>query len=60
MEQLKVGTNDLPLVAKKNVDAAVMSVSSVETFPTAGHAFQLEVPTAVAANIRSRKVGELC
>jgi hypothetical protein len=60
MEQLKVGTNDLSLMAKKNVAATVMSVSSAEAFPMAGLAFQLEVPTAVATNIRSRKVGEEC
>jgi hypothetical protein len=35
MEQLKVGTNDLPSVAKK-VTAAAASVSSMEAFPTVG------------------------
>jgi hypothetical protein len=33
MEQLKVGTNDLPSVAKKMVEAVAMSVSSTEAFP---------------------------
>jgi hypothetical protein len=56
MEQLNVGTNDLPSVVKKMVDAALASVSSTEAFPTAGHALQLEVP--MVANIRGRKVGE--
>jgi hypothetical protein len=50
MEQLKVGTNDLPSVAKKKVVAATTSVSSMEAFPTTGLALQLEVPMA-AANI---------
>ncbi len=59
MEQLKVGTNDLPSVAKKNVAAAMASVSSTEAFPRAGLALQLEVPTA-AASIPGRKVGEEC
>jgi hypothetical protein len=49
MEQLKVGTNDLPSVVKKNVVAAVASVSSTEAFPM-----------VMAARIRSRKVGEEC
>jgi hypothetical protein len=35
MEQLKIGTNYLPLVAKKKVVAAAASVSSTEAFPTA-------------------------
>jgi hypothetical protein len=33
MELLKVGTNDLPSVAKK-VAVAAVSVSSMEAFPT--------------------------
>jgi hypothetical protein len=57
MEQWKVDTNDLPLVAKK-VAAAVVSVSSMEAFPTAGLALQLEVPTVAVASIPGRKVGE--
>ncbi len=36
MEQLKIGTNDLPSVAKKKVAIAVASVSSMEAFPTMG------------------------
>jgi hypothetical protein len=60
MEQLKVGTNDLPSVAKKNVAVAATSVSSTEAFPTVGLALQLEVPTAAATSIRSQKVGEEC
>jgi hypothetical protein len=36
MEQLNVGTNDLPSVAKKKVAVAATSVSSTEAFPTAG------------------------
>jgi hypothetical protein len=58
MKQLKVGTNDLSLVAKKKVTAA--SVSSTEAFSTVGLALQLEVPTAAATSIRGRKVGEEC
>jgi hypothetical protein len=60
MEQLKVGTNDLPLVTKKNAAMAAVSVSSTEEFPTTGLALQLEVPTAATTNIHSRKVGEGC
>jgi hypothetical protein len=60
MEQLKVAMNDLPSVAKKKVVVAVASVSSTEAFPMAGLALQLEVPTAAAANIHGRKVGEEC
>jgi hypothetical protein len=60
MEQLKVGTNDLPSVAKKKVVAVVASVLSTEAFPTAGIALQLEVLTAAMASIPSRKVGEEC
>jgi hypothetical protein len=57
MEQLKVSTNDLPSVVKKVV-AAAMLVSSTEAFPIARLALQLEVPTAEAASIPGRKVGE--
>jgi hypothetical protein len=61
MEQLKVGTNDLPSVAKEKVAMAAVSVSSTEAFPMVGLALQLDVPTAVAAaSIRGRKVGEEC
>jgi hypothetical protein len=60
MEQLKVGTNDLPSVVKKKVVAVAASVSSTEVFPMAGLAFQLEVPTTAAASIRGQKVGEEC
>jgi hypothetical protein len=62
MEQLKVGTDDLSSVVKKKVAAAMasVSVSSMEAFPTAGLALQLEVPTVVAASIRGRKVGKKC
>jgi hypothetical protein len=56
MEQLKVGTNNLPSVVKKNV--AMTLVSSMEAFPMAGLTLQLEVPTAAVASIHSRKVGE--
>jgi hypothetical protein len=59
MEQLKVGTNDLPSVAKKKVVAATTLVSSMEAFPTTGLALQLEVPMA-AANILHWNVGEEC
>jgi hypothetical protein len=41
MEQLKVGTNDLPSMVKKNVVAAVVSVSTMKAFPTVGLALQL-------------------
>jgi hypothetical protein len=53
MEQLNVGTNDLPSVAKK-VTAAVVSVSSIEPLSTVGLAVQQEqeVPTTTATNIR--------
>jgi hypothetical protein len=44
---------------KKNVAAAVMSVSSTEAFPMVGLALQLEVPT-VAASIYGLKVGKEC
>jgi hypothetical protein len=47
MEQLNVGTNDLPSAAKKKVTMAAASVLSTEAFPTAGLALQLEVPTAM-------------
>jgi hypothetical protein len=39
MEQLKVGTNELPSVAKKKVTMAAASVSSTEAFPTVGLPF---------------------
>jgi hypothetical protein len=58
MEQLKVGTNDLPSVVKKKVIAATASVPSTEAFPTAGLALQLEVPTVAVASILGQKVGE--
>jgi hypothetical protein len=60
MEHLNVGTNDLSSVAKKNVIAAVASVSNTKAFPTVGLVLQLEVPTVVVASIHSRKVGEEC
>jgi hypothetical protein len=60
IEQLKVGTNDLPSVAKKKVIAATASVSSTEAFPTMGLALQLEVHMVGAANIPGQKVGEEC
>jgi hypothetical protein len=60
MEQLKVSTNDLPFVVKKNVVTAAASVSSTEAFPTTGLALHLEVPTVAAASIHSQKVGEEC
>jgi hypothetical protein len=44
MKQLKIGTNDLPSVAKKKVVTAVTSVSSTEAFPMIGLVLQLEVP----------------
>jgi hypothetical protein len=36
MEQLKVGTNDLPSVAKKKVVVTAASVLSTEAFPVVG------------------------
>jgi hypothetical protein len=60
MEQLKVGTNDLPSVAKKKVAAIVASVSSMKAFPIARLALQLEVPTAAVTSIPRQKVGEEC
>jgi hypothetical protein len=60
MEQLKVGTNDLPYVAKKKVAVAAVSMSSKEAFPTAGLALELEEPTVAADSIPGRKVGEEC
>jgi hypothetical protein len=60
MEQLKVGTNDLPSVTKKKVTVATMLVSSMEAFPTVRLALQLEVPSIVVASIPHRKVGEEC
>jgi hypothetical protein len=52
--------NDLPSVAKKNVDVAVATVSSTEAFPMMRLALQLEVPTVAVASIRGRKVREEC
>jgi hypothetical protein len=60
MEQLNVGTNNLPSVAKKKIVVAATSVSSTETFPTMGLALQLEVPMAVTTSIPSQKVGKEC
>jgi hypothetical protein len=60
MEQLKVGTNDLPSVAKKKVAAIVALVSSMEAFPIARLALQLEVPTTAVTSIPRWKVGEEC
>jgi hypothetical protein len=60
MEQLKVGTNDLPLVAKKKVIAAMVLVSCTKAFPMVGLALQLEMPMMASASIRSQKVGEEC
>jgi hypothetical protein len=62
MEQLKVGTIDLPSVVKKKVAAAVtaVSVSSTEAFPTVGPTLQLEVPTVAVSSIPGWKVGEEC
>jgi hypothetical protein len=60
MEQLKVGTNDLPSVVKKNVATVAVLVSSTKAFFTVGLALQLEVPTAAATTIHRRKVGEEC
>jgi hypothetical protein len=51
MEQLKVGTNDLPSVVKKKITAVATLVSSTEAFPTSGLALQLQVPMAMAASI---------
>jgi hypothetical protein len=51
MEQLKIGTNDLPYVAKKKVDADGALVLSMEAFPTMGLTLELEVPTTTAASI---------
>jgi hypothetical protein len=60
MEQLKVGTNDLPSAVKKKVAAVATSVSSTEAFPTAGIAHQLEMPMVAAASIPGWKVGKEC
>jgi hypothetical protein len=60
MEQLKVGTNDLPSVVKKNVATVAVLVSSTKAFFTARLALQLEVPTAAATTIRHWKLGEEC
>jgi hypothetical protein len=45
-----IGTNDLPLVAKKVIVAA-MSGSSTEAFPMVGLILQLEVPVLALASI---------
>jgi hypothetical protein len=47
-------------VAKKKVATAAALGSSMEAFPTAGLALQLEVPTVAVASIHVRKVGEQC
>jgi hypothetical protein len=47
-------------VAKKKAAAIVASVSSMEAFPIARLALQLEVPTAAVTSIPRRKVGEEC
>jgi hypothetical protein len=60
MEKLKVGTNDLPSVAKKKVATTAASVSSTEAFPMVGLTLQLEVPTTTASSFHGRKVGEEC
>jgi hypothetical protein len=60
MEQLKVGTNDIPSMAKKKVTAATASMSSTEAFPMVGLTLQLEVPTMAVASIHGWKVGEEC
>jgi hypothetical protein len=60
MEQLKVGTNDLPSVVKKKVAAVAAPMSSTEAFSMAGLALKMEVPTAAAASIPGQKVGEEC
>jgi hypothetical protein len=51
MEQLKVGTYDLPSLVKKKVVVATASVSSMEAFPMAGLVLQLEMPTIAVASI---------
>jgi hypothetical protein len=60
MEQWKVDTNDLTLVAKKKVTTTAVSVLPTEAFPTTGLALQLEVPIVAMASIPSRKVREEC
>jgi hypothetical protein len=47
-------------MVNKKVAAVAASMSSTEAFTTVGLALQLEVPTAAAAIIRGRKVGEEC
>jgi hypothetical protein len=44
-------------VVKKKIATAVVSVLSIEVFPTMGLALQLEVPIAVAASISGQMVG---
>jgi hypothetical protein len=58
MEQLKVGTNDLPAVAKKKVVAAVVSMLSTEAFLTVSLPSSWRCPTTAVASIHGRKVGE--
>jgi hypothetical protein len=58
MEQLKVGTYDLPSLVKKKVVVATASVLSTEAFPMAGLALQLEMPTVAVASILGWKVRE--
>ncbi len=62
MEQLKVGTNDLPSVTKKKVTVATMLVSSMEAFQRVPVlALQVVVPMAlVVASIPNPIVGEEC
>jgi hypothetical protein len=60
MEQLNVGTNDLPSVVKKKVAMTMVSGSSTEAFSMARLVLQLELPTAVVASIPDRKVVEEC
>jgi hypothetical protein len=57
MEQLKVCTNDLPSVAKKEATVIAALVLSTEAFPTAGLIHHLEVPTTAVTSIPGRKVG---
>jgi hypothetical protein len=47
-------------VAKKKIDAAAVLVSSMEAFPMARLALELEVPMAVAASIPGQTMGDEC
>jgi hypothetical protein len=47
-------------VAKKKIDAAAVLVSSMEAFPMAGLALELEVPMAAAASIPGQMMGDEC